>query len=319
MYSSTGRLVGVVLSAMLLGTNSSRVVYDEMNLTSIPIASEPECTDLVINDNNIPSLVENAFISYPKLVMLRLDSNKIRNVLDGVFNGVFALRELSMMYNDIVYLPSTLGPPTTSLTNLNLWSAFRYGVRPPISHPFFTAFVSLKTLNLGDTSHGRFNASLLPKNLTYINFAYARLVEFPDFSSHAPNLKEIKVYENPFQEIPRVYLMGMLHIRDLDIADNLLTTVPDLYHIDFKEFRVAGNPLECNQSLCWIRMWPWMKSPVLMDTPTCETPVSLHGKPLMEIAPTALQCYKGEWMSGAELIRHECLIAWGSILPFSCY
>ena len=310
-HSSTGRLGGLVLSAMLLGIHSSLVVYEEMNLTSIPIATDPaECTSLIITGNSIPYLVENSFVSYPKLVELRLNRNKIRNVLDGAFNNMFVLRKLSMMYNDISQLPSTLGPPTTSLIDLKLWSAFQYGVRPPISHPFFAAFVSLKILNLGYNAHGHFNASFLPGSLTYINLGYARFVEFPDFSSHTPNLEEICVYRNPLQEIPRLYLKGMLRIRDMNVADNLLTTVPDLYNVDFNDLRVAGNPLECNYSLCWIRMWPWIKSPVLMDTPTCETPASLRGKPLMEIAPTDLQCYKGEWMFRVSLIRHEYTIAW---------
>ena len=226
---------------------------------------------------------------------------------------MFVLRWLSMMYNEISQLPSTLGPPTTSSIDFNLWSAFQYGVRALISHPFFAWFDSLKILNLGDNAHGHFNASLLPRSLTYIDLGYARLVEFPDFSSQTPNLEDINVYKNPLQAIPRLHLKGMLRTRYLKVTDNLLTTIPDLYHIDFKELRVAGNPLECNQSLCWIRMWPWMKSPVLMDTPTCETPASLRGKPLMEIAPTDLQCYKGEWMYSVKSMRHEYLILWGGV------
>ena len=295
MYSSlTGRLCGFILSTMLLGIQSSRIVYEDKKLTSIPIANDSECTDLIFTGNILPYLVENSFISYPNIVELNLNSNKIKKITDGAFNGVLMLRELSMKYNEISNLPSTLGPPTTSLIDLSLWSAFQYGFKPPISHPFFAEFVSLKELNLGNNNHQRFNASLLPRSLTYINLGYARLVEFPDFSSYATNLEEINVYNNPMQEIPRGHLNGILLIRDFDIADNMLTAVPDLYHIHFNELRIAGNPLECNQSLCWIRMWPWMKSPVLMDTPTCETPASLHGQPLMEIAPTDLQCYKGD-------------------------
>ena len=295
MYSSsTGRLGGLILSAMLLAIQSLRIVYQDKHLTSIPIATDPECTYLIFTGNNVPYLVENSFISYPKLVKLRLDSNKIQNITDGAFNGVLLLRELSMRYNNICHLPSTLGPPTTSLIDLNLWGAFQRGFRPSISNPFFAGFINLKKISLGSNSHRRFNGSLFPTSLTKINLGYARLVEFPDFSSHAPNLEKIYVYGNPLQEIPSDHLRGLLLIRYFYIADNMLTAVPDLYHIDFNELRVVGNPLECNQSLCWIRMWPWMKSPALMDTPTCETPASLRGKPLMEIAPTDLQCYKGE-------------------------
>ena len=147
-------------------------------------------------------------------------------------------------------------------------------------------------------AHNMFNASLLPKNLIYIHLAYAGLIELPDFSSHAPNLETVYLYRNSMKYMPSGYLKGMIKLKQLDLSHNKLTTVPDLYHLHMTLFNLANNPLECNQSLCWIRMWPWMKHwikpSVVTDKPICASPPFLNGMPLMEVRPIDIQCYKGK-------------------------
>ena len=289
----TVRYCSVMSSAILLGIHASLIVHIDQGLSSVPPSMDQGCTTLVIRKNNIPDLERNAFITYPHLSNLDLYSNNIQRIEDGAFSGLNFLLKLSLQRNKIIQLPSSFGPPTRSLIDVNLWRAFSYDIRPPISYPFFSNFNNLKFLNLGRNNHRNFNASLLPINLTDVNLGYAHLIEFPDFVSYAPNLESIGVYNNPLREIPEVFLKGMVNLKEVRLYSNMLATIPDLYHMNLTFLRIDGNPFECNQSLCWIRMWPWMKIPVLGNTPICETPGFVHGMPLMEIPPTDMRCYNG--------------------------
>ena len=88
----------------------------------------------------------------------------------------------------------------------------------------------------------------------------------------------------------------MADLETLLINNNQLNTIPDLYDTSLTILEMASNPLECNQSLCWIRMWwPWMRSGMLVwDKPKCASPSTVQGKELMDLRPTYLQCYKGK-------------------------
>ena len=281
---------------MLLGIHCKYIAYVNKGLTSIPLSTDPGCRNLAIRRNTISNLTNNSLITYPKLVKLDLSNNRIKYIINGAFNGLKFLRKLYLAENRISHLPINFGPPTKSLIELHLWNAFNRKARLSVPHPYFSEFVNLTFLNVGYiyVADHMFNASLFPKGLKYINLAYAGLIELPDFSSYAPNLESVNVYRNPLKYMPSMYLNGMFNIKEVDIKDNKLTTVPDLYHLNLTRLRLAGNPLECNQSLCWLRMWPWMKPSVLKDKPICAAPPSLHGIPLMEVGPTDIQCYKGK-------------------------
>ena len=296
----------LMVVAMLLGIDCKHIAYLNKGLTSIPLSTDPSCKSLAIRGNTILNLTNNSLITYPKLVKLDLTKNRIKYIMDGAFNGLKFLQQLNLVLNRISYLPASFGPPTKSLIKLHLWDAFNQKARLSVSHPYFSEFVNLTSLNVGYIYAARhiFNGSLLPRGLKYINLAYAGLIELPDFSSYAPNLKSVNVYRNPMKYMPSMYLKGMFNMKQLDIKYNKLTTVPDLYHLNLTRLRLAGNPVECNQSLCWLRMWPWMKPSVLKDKPICAAPPFLHGIPLMEVGPTDIQCYKGKSVTDSTHILH---------------
>ena len=249
---------------------------------------------LLIRYNNITDLESDAFSSYPKLYYLNLMSNNILHIREGAFSGLNSLEELYLIDNEISQFPSSFGTPTQSLEMMNLWDTLSVNVKTSMFYPLLSEFINLKSLNLGHNYLRHFNASVLPENLKEINLGYNRLIEFPDFASYAPNLETIGFYENPLVDLPGVFIRDMVHLKELDITDNMLLTIPDLYHMNLTSLEIAGNPLKCNQSLCWIRMWPWMKIPVLGDTPVCESHSFVHGTPLMDIPPTDIKCYNGK-------------------------
>ena len=91
----------------------------------------------------------------------------------------------------------------------------------------------------------------------------------------------------------------------LHLDRNQSTSVPDLYDHPLTALKLADNPLVCEKSLCWIRMWPRFKILILADNPTCASPSHFAGLSLMGISPVDLRCYMGK---NAVQTRHAIII-----------
>ena len=139
------------------------------------------------------------------------------------------------------------------------------------------------------------------------------------------NLSTLRIFtigSNLISEIPESYIVGLLNMKVfaceknklivlpnmirifprlqiLHIQGNRLKTLPDLYDMTFlSTLTAAENPFVCNQSLCWLRMWPWMKPSLtaLQDKPLCDQPASLAQEEVLRFHPTDMECYKGEYV-----------------------
>ena len=143
---------------------------------------------------------------------------------------------------------------------------------------------------------------------------YLRTKEFPDFSTYTPNLTNIVAHVNQLTALPLKKIKGlekleffflqnnqltsipdisfMQNLRTLQLKNNELTTVPDLFNLPLEKLWLSNNQFNCNQSLCWLRMWPLLKPAVLRDDPTCVSPPTLANQSIMAISPTVLECYK---------------------------
>ena len=106
------------------------------------------------------------------------------------------------------------------------------------------------------------------------------------------HLRILYLHSNQLQYLSDVSFIGVLE--DVRLHNNCLTTVPDLYNLPLVTLTLAENPLVCNQSLCWIRMWPWFKVPIALDAITCGSPASFSGSVLMDVHPVLLHCYRGK-------------------------
>ena len=90
--------------------------------------------------------------------------------------------------------------------------------------------------------------------------------------------------------------MGNSALKLLYLKNNRLSSIPDLYHLPLRRLSVTENPMVCNQSLCWIRMWPWVKTSYMnADDMKCETPPVLQGVLLSDINPVTLGCHNGTY------------------------
>ena len=114
----------------------------------------------------------------------------------------------------------------------------------------------------------------------------------PNFQLYTPKITSISLSGNNFSYIPDEYIMG-LQIESIDIRDNTLETIPDLFDQSLQKLKVSGSPLCCNQSLCWVRLWAKKQTVVLtgIALAVCRSPSSMVGKSLLDVDPVKMGCY----------------------------
>ena len=117
----------------------------------------------------------------------------------------------------------------------------------------------------------------------------------PNFQLYTPQITIISLSRNNFSYIPDEYIMD-LQLEGIDIRDNTLETIPDLFDQPLQKLKVAGNPLRCNQSLCWVRLWARKETVVLtgIESAVCQSPSFMTGKSLLGVDPVKMACYKGD-------------------------
>ena len=287
----------------------------ESNISGIPLeehAGDPELHIYYVPIDHIP---RDAFITYSNLMSLHMIGNGLRYIEEGAFNGQYKLEICLCYYNMYIQLPADFGPPTNSLTLINWW---RSAPSQMISFPYFAAFKNLTFLNMGSWRLKNFQPNLIPQSVLFINLTYSKLPVFPKFVWYAPMLEHINVYpcgmhsmsienvtgltevktfnvkQNRLIHIPNISFMSKLEV--LHLNDNDLHSVPDLFYLPSTTLNLGKKSLVCDKALCWIRMWPWMKtSQIPSDDPVCDGPAEVTGMNLMEMGPTFIECFRGKY------------------------
>ena len=133
--------------------------------------------------------------------------------------------------------------------------------------------------------------------------------------SYLPKLQTIGLSNNLLTHVPGSCLWGLPILRKLELQsnqitliedissvpglvylhDNHLSTLPEMYDMQLSELTLRDNPWSCNVSICWLRMWPWMKTPPTLDAFLCSGPLQLNGTLAMRVHPVALKCYNSRF------------------------
>ena len=262
-----------------------------MDLTSVPKDINALVADLNLNSNYITRITNMSFVPYRELCILRVKNNGLTYIEDGSFQNNAKLEQLLAPRNRIMQLPHSFGPAAASLRTIDFWCAVRHEA---FSTANFSEMIRLEWMNLGCVNlRGKFHASVLPRNLKYIGLGWLGLSQFPDLARYTPNVATVGLTGNAITDIPREKLVGNLVLQELYLPRNKISTMPDLYHLPFLHLGLARNPLVCDSALCWIRMWPWMNTPLIIDAITCDTPDTLQHALLMDINPITLACQMG--------------------------
>ena len=178
-----------------------------------------------------------------------------------------------------------------------------------------THLPALKYLRMSTNRVGNLSIGHLPL-LEELRANWCELETFPNLAG-APNLTTVVLKNNKYDHIPSSAVSGLAKLKllwvsgngirylpdlshlvsleDLDIAKNALTSLPDLYHLPLTRVTWRDNPLICNTTLCWLRMWSSMKPGIMeLENGLCAAPKAIS---LMGVHPVDMKCYDGKYFA----------------------
>ena len=314
----------VCMFGCLLVMNTFKVVRLEPPVTTVTNSSGvpqnlgPSTLSILIKDSYVPNLNRSSLVNYPKLLRLRIQTCGLEYVDEGTFDNNPLLEYLELVGEPLRQLPANLGPAQDSLKRVSL-NRVSTPIRNLIGGNYFREFPKLTSLGIGG-SHDlgpELDADILPRQLVYLDMSKAGIEIFPNLSAVVPGLLYLHIQQNYIQVIPMECISTLTKMKSLVIGSNLLATLPeigfmkqlrllyandnqltrlpDIYHLDLTNLKMANNPLVCDQALCWLRMWPLTRTSILEDKPTCASPWTIAGRELMGVHPVAMQCYNGKY------------------------
>ena len=156
------------------------------------------------------------------------------------------------------------------------------------------------------------------QSIREIHFTNNLFIDMPDIS-HLISLQQFLIGYNLITEIPASFIEGLMNMKtfacnnnklkllsdisafspeleELYVQRNHLKTLPDLFEFpSLATLQAAENPYECNMSMCWLRMLPWLKPSmnILTDIPICDLPPAAADTRVVRFHPTLMKCYNG--------------------------
>ena len=303
----------ILCSMMTAMLSRGELVVNRENsgLTTVPRDINAEATTLILNRNFVTRL-ENDSLNYLLfLEKLYMDLNGIAYIGRFALEKNICLYLLSMYAHKLPVFPTHFGGASYRIEFLSLavWAHDMESIQ-------LLNFSRLRMISMNQNKIQTGN--LIMKSLPALIELYApscNLHVFPNLSA-APALKYVQLHFNYFNEIPAyalknlsrlrrlgcafchlTYLPDMSHLiklQQLIINSNKLIAIPDLYQLPLKKISWAGNPLHCDKSLCWVRMWNSAKPKDLkLDVYLCASPPDVSGIRLTDIHPVEMKCYEG--------------------------
>lgn len=202
------------------------------NFSQIPVTGLDNCTELSylnLGYNKIADLPENSFVGWgAEIQTLLLRNNKIASLNYGSFNGLEAIKEISLSFNDIHYLhPSTFHNISKTLKILEL----SFGMyRDDIPYEALNTLTELMWLGL-DNNNFKFipdDSLLALHELTYINLAFNRISILPRtifMPQIHRNLMEIDLSFNQIERVSTNTFDELVLLQFVNLQANRVRTV----------------------------------------------------------------------------------------------
>ena len=296
---------------------TSAVFLKNSSLSHVPHDIRADVTKLYFDDNKILHLTDCCFCMYPLLKRLTIERNGLQTVDEMAFANNTRLLKLELGYNRIVSFPSFLYGAGNSLIFINL-RVDTHAAPDTLTNLSFVNYPSLERIDL---KYNRITSGILNlSNLTSLTELIANdcgLHVFPDLSA-APQLEHLQLRLNPISSVPPQSIHGLINLQhfalavtgitqlpsmqhlvaleELNLQQNNLTTLQDLYDLPLTSVQLDRNPLLCDKSLCWLRMWCFVK-PVLAELDSslvkCASPEHLQESVFMTVHPVDMECHNG--------------------------
>ena len=248
------------------------IILVSRQFTSVPQDIDVNLTRLNLNSNNISRLTKLSLRNFIFLQELFIMANDMRIIEDGTFDNNLRLKALRLDQNKLEKIPISFGSAESSLAKLHLEHA------------------------LQEEAYMNFNLTVL-RNLNYLDMKKNTNSPSHIFSTLPWDIKILYMSECNLDYIPPGNLENFKHLALVYLENNHLQTVPDLYDLPLTSINLGGNPLQCNKSLCWLRMWDLTKPRPLPHLGMCATPGHLAGRQLQAVDPAVLRCFEGKSFS----------------------
>ena len=244
----------------------------------------------------------------PSLMIFKADGMKLKTFPN--FSNAAVLEILSFATNNFSFIPDNIIKTISrSLTSLSLGRC-KIQEMPSVTH-----LTKLKKLWFSINQIPRISRNTIKTvtNLNVFNLRENDIQIMPNLS-YLSSLQWVLLQSNSIRYIPGSALLGLPKLKSLGLTGNMVSYVedlpvpicdklyldgnqlaipPDVFGSPLRTLHIGGNPLICNQSLCWLRMWPWFNTLPNVDNPACTEPADLFGVDVMTVHPVRLKCYRG--------------------------
>ena len=226
----------------------------------------------------------------PHIQILAFAGHQLTTIPQEAVAGLFKLREIFLNKNEIRYFPNF--SHCTKLTLLR----FERNQLSYIPRQHVEGLESILQIHFNnnwlvdmtDISH------LISLQQFFIG--YNLITDIPvSFIEGLVNMKVFACNNNKLKSLPNISVF-FPKLEKLYVQGNYLKTLPDLYEFPhLVSLQSAENPYECNISLCWLRMLPWLKPSVdiLLDNPICDLPAAYTDRAVVRFHPALMECYNG--------------------------
>ena len=248
---------------LILPNSLIKIVIDYGDLPSFPNIGHlvPQLEMLSVSNNNIPVIPQESIANLIGLRKFYANENRLETIPN--LSDLKKLKTLNIKTNGITHLSRE---HIKGLTGLAYLGANRNKIVPM---PNVSGLEQIVSLRLEDNLIRYVPASCL-YGLTKLN--------------------NLVMYNNRITFIEDI----SQPIKTINLHDNLLRTPPDLYESTFDTLTLEQNLWVCNQSMCWLRMWPFNKPIPQLDNFVCWAPGDLNGTLVMQVHPILLKCYEGK-------------------------
>ena len=307
-----GKCVLIVAVVVISAINAKKITinFSKQQLTEIPHNITSSMEILLLKSNKIKHVSATDLSLFASLTLLDLDYNGIEYLANGCFDTNERLEILRLSFNNIYHLPESLGPMTRNLRIITLSNSITENTTNFDFRPLQKIrWLGLRFIDIGTLG---FNVlQYLPSNVKSLTMEGCSLDKFPALNRYIPTMQNIIMSHNKLTFLSLDSFENMTNINTLDITENALRTLPDLFNmLSLRELKLNGNPLECDKALCWLIMWSYLRTPGLtLDAAACQSPPQFSRELFMDLHPLDITCYEGKDRA-LSISRDQYLAKW---------
>lgn len=280
----------LALVPMVSAAEQLIVQFADWGKRSIPSdAIHPNVTRLSLQLNLITEIRETDLANFYFLQYIDMAHNPLTTIHERAFINNVHLTSIALKGCSLITLPVNYGGALQWTTEVGIKQQLS-----AISIPtdYFVGWPKLQKLKIN--TNPSINELLfdLP-DLRELQIMVMEWKTFPNLCK-IPRLELLKASRNLFLEIPEEAITCLHNLSEINLKFNLLTSLPDLLNLPLQSISLTDNPITCDNKLCWLRMWEYVKPNTIVRSGTCHNPSEISGLDMNVVRPSAFHCYEGK-------------------------